>query len=267
MSNDRKKRILIVEDEALTAEGISNDLKDAGYETNVQYRGEDALQVVESFKPDLIIMDIKLGRGMDGIQVAEIIKSRYDIPIVYLTAYLDKNTIEKAKYSSPYTYISKPYRITDLLAAIEAALYKHNSQQSLRKVVSESLYENLSEFESKLAGVDKRISKLESDFDIISNTINQINSGLENLKSVVSTCGVKLQSIESVVSDIIAQKFKDFFGDSKEHLVDHLYLKDHRDNFKSTVEMFKRAVVGLIVSGLGTLLVLGVNYWILKFPK
>jgi hypothetical protein len=129
-----KAKILIVEDENIVAFNIQNRLERLGYiVTAVSSSGEVALQKVEQTHPDLVLMDIKLKGMIDGIQAAERIRTEFQIPVVYLTAYTDEETLNRAKRTEPYGYILKPFEARDLNTTIEIALYKHQIEQQLRQ--------------------------------------------------------------------------------------------------------------------------------------
>lgn len=120
------KRILVVEDEHIVAIGIKKMLKSLGYTvTGIASSGEDAISKAESTFPDLVLMDIMLKGDIDGIEAAEAIRNIIDVPIIYLTAYSDNKVLERAKTTSPYGYIVKPFDEKDLHISIEMALYKH----------------------------------------------------------------------------------------------------------------------------------------------
>ena len=118
------KIIQIVEDEGLIVLHLTEMLEKAGYRvTDPVYSGEMALQALEkSLKPDLILMDIGLAGSLDGIETAKKIRQQYTIPIIFLTAYSDRNRIEQAKEVSSFAYLTKPVFDEDLLAAIRDAL-------------------------------------------------------------------------------------------------------------------------------------------------
>ncbi len=119
-------RILVVEDEAIVAMVIKKRLIDLGYiVSGVAATGEDAITKVEGTFPDLVLMDIMLKGEMDGIEAAEQIRQRFSIPVVYLTAHSDENTLERAKLTEPYGYIIKPFTENDLTSNIEIAIHKH----------------------------------------------------------------------------------------------------------------------------------------------
>jgi len=129
-----KKDILIVEDERIVAEDIRMNLHSLGYNIlGVVSSGEDAIEKVEKNNPDLVLMDINLKGIMDGIEAADQIRSRFDIPVVYLTAYADEKTIERAKITEPFGYIIKPFDDKGLHVNIEMAIYKHKMEKNLNE--------------------------------------------------------------------------------------------------------------------------------------
>lgn len=127
-----KIRILIVEDEAIVATNIQTKLEKAGYEVvGIAYNGKDAEKLVVEKNPDLILLDIKLQAGESGIETAEKIKSRKDLPIIYLTSYTDEETFEKAKLTEPAAFLAKPLIIDDLSRIIHLTLYNHKIKREL----------------------------------------------------------------------------------------------------------------------------------------
>ncbi len=126
--------ILIVEDERIVAKDIDERLKELGYKVaGTVSTGEKAVEKAEVLHPDLVLMDIRLKGDMDGIETAETIKNRFDIPVIYLTAYADEATLERAKVTEPFGYILKPFNERDLHSTIEMALYKHKIERRLRE--------------------------------------------------------------------------------------------------------------------------------------
>jgi diguanylate cyclase (GGDEF)-like protein/PAS domain S-box-containing protein len=127
-------RILIVEDEGLIARDIENMLKNAGYEVcGLAQSGQEAIEKAESCQPDLILMDIILQGDMDGIRAAEIIRERYDLPVIYMTAHTDETTLQRAKLTEPLGYTLKPVEQKELMTVIEVALYKHKMETKLKE--------------------------------------------------------------------------------------------------------------------------------------
>lgn len=133
MAEERKKaegRILIVEDEHIVAMGIKKMVKSLGYTvTGVASSGEDAISKAESTFPDVVLMDIMLKGDMDGVEAAGEIRERFDVPVVYLTAYSDNKILERAKKTEPFGYIVKPFDEKDLHSSIEIALHRHRKEK------------------------------------------------------------------------------------------------------------------------------------------
>ena len=127
-----KKEILVVEDEIIVGEHIRRCLQNLGYSVcSVASSGKKAIEEAEEKKPDLVLMDIVLQGEMDGIETASQIRSRFNIPVVYLTAYSDEKILERAKITEPYGYIIKPFNERELHINIEIALYKHTAEREL----------------------------------------------------------------------------------------------------------------------------------------
>ncbi len=132
-------KILVVEDEIIVAEDIGFRLKKLGYiVTATVASGEEAIQKVTENQPDLVLMDIVLKGDMDGVTAAEKIRSTADIPTVYLTAYADDKTLQRAKLTNPFGYIIKPFQQNDLRVAIEIALQRHEIETKMREALKTS---------------------------------------------------------------------------------------------------------------------------------
>jgi len=129
-----KNNILVVEDESIVSKDIQQSLKKLGYNiSGAASTGEKAITLANETRPDLILMDIMLKGDMSGIEAAEKIKEEFNIPVIYLTAYADENTLSRAKVTEPYGYIIKPFKEIDLHTSIEMALYKHGKEQEVLK--------------------------------------------------------------------------------------------------------------------------------------
>lgn len=129
-----KARILVVEDEGVLARGIEKKMTTLGYiVTGIAFSGEEAIRMTDENRPDLVLMDIKLDGEMNGVEAAGHIREKFDIPVVYLTAFSDKETIRRAKITEPYGYIIKPVNERELECNIEMTLYRHNIEAELLK--------------------------------------------------------------------------------------------------------------------------------------
>lgn len=126
--------ILVVEDESIVAKDIQVCLRKLGYDVvGIVSSGEEAVLKAEEFDLDLVMMDIMLKGEMSGIEAADIIRKKKSIPVIFLTAYTDRNTVDKAKETEPYGYIIKPFKEIDIQTAIEIALYKHGREMEVKK--------------------------------------------------------------------------------------------------------------------------------------
>ncbi len=126
--------ILIVEDERIIALGIQKRLVNLGYTVSgLAASGAEAVRKATELRPNLVLMDIRLEGDIDGIEAAACIRRQLDLPVVYLTANSDPDTLRLAKITEPFGYILKPYDDRDLQTAIEMALYKHEMERRLRE--------------------------------------------------------------------------------------------------------------------------------------
>jgi two-component system cell cycle response regulator len=129
----KQKRIMIVEDEGLTAIGIQASIHDLGHAvTSVEVTGANAVRIAAEDRPDLVLMDIALAGEMDGIEAGDIIQKTLHIPVIYLTAYSDRKILERIKSTRPFGYVIKPFNEYELRMAIEIALYEDTIEQQLR---------------------------------------------------------------------------------------------------------------------------------------
>lgn len=129
-----KIKILIVEDESIVAMDIKHRAEGLGYQViGVTPSGEEALEMVRENPPNLILMDIVLKGKIDGIETAQRIHDTYDIPVLYLTAYSDEETLKRAKITEPFGYIIKPFEDRELHSSVEIAIYKHEMDRKLKE--------------------------------------------------------------------------------------------------------------------------------------
>jgi len=130
MSNNIK--ILIVEDELIVAENIARNLRHQGYQVvGIANTGEDAIKEAIATRPNLVLMDIMLPGDIDGIEATRIIHTQLEIPVVYMTAYADNQTIERAKDTDPYGYLVKPFKPQDMRTTIEIVLKRYEKEKSI----------------------------------------------------------------------------------------------------------------------------------------
>jgi DNA-binding LytR/AlgR family response regulator len=128
-----KTRILVVEDESIVAKDIQRTLEKLGYEVPATASSAaTAYEKLEEVEPDLVFLDVKLKGEQDGVHIAEHIKDRYDIPVIFLTSFVDQDTIDRAKVTEPYGYLVKPFNEGDLKTTVEMALFKFSKDRELR---------------------------------------------------------------------------------------------------------------------------------------
>ncbi len=203
---DMPAKILIVEDEGLTAMELQRKLKSAGYDVpTFAFSGKEAIKKAEELKPDLVLMDIFLKGKIDGIDAAAQIKKDLGIPIIYLTAHGDSNTKERAKNTEPSAYLLKPFDIDVLQKNIDKALYHHKNdkthyndfknQSEPKKLPSEpkiiksppidDIIEDNAQKEENLSILEnhrKQIKNLENEKSELLSRIEQYKDSLEKLE-------------------------------------------------------------------------------------
>lgn len=127
------RTILVVEDERVVAKDLQRSLVRLGYLVPVTAaNSHDALRFASDRCPDLVLMDIHIKGDVDGIETARILKTRFEVPVVYLTAHSDEETIARAKTTEPHGYLLKPVKPEELRSTVEVALYKHEMERRLR---------------------------------------------------------------------------------------------------------------------------------------
>jgi PAS domain S-box-containing protein len=127
-------RIMIIEDEGIIASHIATRLERTGYTVaGILASSDDALDRIPSLMPDLILMDIRIKGNADGIETANKVRERFDIPVIYLTAHSDRQTIDRAKNTGAFGFLTKPIHHTSLFTSIEMALTRHRSDREVRQ--------------------------------------------------------------------------------------------------------------------------------------
>ncbi|MEE8392664.1 MAG: response regulator [Anaerolineae bacterium] len=188
-----KTRILVVEDESIVALDIQSQLTDLGYNVlSVVTSGEKAIRKAAEIKPDLVLMDIQLKGKIDGVEAAEQIRTRHNIPVIYLTAHVDKVTFQRAKVTEPFAYLLKPFDERELHTAIEIALYRQQVEERLQQRNQElqAAYEQLQRTQEELVKVERLAAMGQIAVTVsheINNPLTVVLGNIERLLAAAST--------------------------------------------------------------------------------
>ena len=198
------KKILIVEDEFITSKDLKEMLTEMEYEVvNIAATGENAIKYAKKQHPDLILMDIMLKGKMTGIEASKMINTTMDIPIIFLTAYSDKKTFEKAKETEPYSYIVKPITSEhDLRTTIELTLYNHQKKLEEKQKYHAIINEN-----------ENKLEKSEQKFNQIKQLLEFDETSLLSASSIPQHTPVGL-NYEDLFSDPLLPKWYNALGNS-----------------------------------------------------
>lgn len=201
-----KTQILIVEDETVVAMDMEGILDSLGYDVaEIVSSGEEAVQKAEEIHPDLVLMDILLEGDMDGIEAAQQISERFNIPVVYLTAHSDEKTLQRAKLTGPYGYIIKPFG--EVRATIEMALYKHKMEKKLKQWVVTTL-RNVSDVVIT-TGKNGRLTFMNPSAEAMTGW-NHWEALGKDLKEVLEIINEKKQKLTAAILKKVAQEAASF---------------------------------------------------------
>ena len=179
-----KENILVVEDERIIAYDIKDCLERFGYSVPViTGYGEKAIEFAQQMHPDLILMDVMLKGDKNGIEAAEEIITRFNIPVIFLTAYSDDRTVKKAKTTQPFGYILKPFEETQLITTIEIALNKHQTEVVMREALAKEkeMREVKSRFVSMVSHEFRNpLSTIFTSTEILIHHSNKLNEDKKN---------------------------------------------------------------------------------------
>jgi len=188
-----KLKILVVEDDAVIAQLIEHHLLDFGYLVlDIVHDSEKALDKIHNLRPDLVLLDINILGTKDGIDVAEIIEEKYNLPYIFLTAYSDKKTLERAQKLKPMGYVVKPFKERDLLATISIGLSNYHKFHSDAKVTLEGLNKvSSTPISTKEFEIIELISKGYSNNQIAADLNLSVNTIKWHSQNIYSKLGVR----------------------------------------------------------------------------
>jgi len=134
----REKTILIIEDELIIAKDLQANLESEGYSVPEVYRnGDEALSMIDIIKPDIVLVDIQLESLFDGIETAQKIRLFHNLPIIYITAHVNDDVLERIKLTQPSGFLMKPINYAELLTTIELGIHKHKIEMQNHKLLEE----------------------------------------------------------------------------------------------------------------------------------
>lgn len=234
-------RVLVVEDESIIALDIQTSLQNAGYQVvSIATSAEEAINDTAVLQPDLVLMDIRLRGSIDGVEIAEQIRQTWQLPVIFLTAHADENTLVRAKKVQPFGYILKPFEDRELITMIEIALSRHKAESLIQTALQKE--KEINELKSRFVSVvshefrnplntilfstellqryGNQISdqKKETYLDRIQSSVKRMNELLSDVLTVGETEAGKLQFTPQPIDIIRFCK----------ELVDEFHLSDRR---------------------------------------
>ena len=207
-------QILVVEDDSASARLIEMTLKSLGYAVPaVISSGEEAIKKAGEMHPDLVLMDIRLKGDMDGVQAAEEIYARFNIPVVYLTAYAENDILQRAKITEPYGYILKPFQKRELHTTIDIALYKHKMDSKLKER-EQALEKRTAELKTNNEQLQREITerkRIEKALqDNVANLRRVITANADSML-IVDKRGI-VRFVNPATESLFSRKAKDLLG-------------------------------------------------------
>ncbi|MGD9971922.1 MAG: PAS domain-containing protein [Desulfatirhabdiaceae bacterium] len=182
--------VMIVEDEIVTALDLEEYLESLGYVVAASVSsGEEAIDLLDKTKPDMVLLDINLAGAIDGIETAQLIKAKVNIPIIFISAYYDEDRLEKALSNEPYGFICKPFNKRDIKITMKMAL--HMSKLNVTRI----------EANRKLQESEEKIRRLSE--NLADGMVYQINSGADGLKHDFSYLSPSIERLHGLrVEDV-----------------------------------------------------------------
>tara|TARA_B100000745_G_C20112867_1_gene380907 strand:+ start:70 stop:1248 length:1179 start_codon:yes stop_codon:yes gene_type:complete len=231
MLRDVTLSVLVVDDEIIIARNLEQILERMGLKVvDIACSGEEAIELAHKFKPDLIYMDIRLNGDLDGIETAQIISDELNIPVIFLTAYADEQTLTRAKDTAPYGYLVKPVSERDIQIITNVAIGRHRTEMKLRlaKRQLQEANENLE------AQVQARTAKLATQIELLASANKQLEQfafiASHDLKEPLRKISTFGQMLESSDRDNLSSQGQEYLsymlksGHRMQELLDSLLL-------------------------------------------
>jgi DNA-binding NarL/FixJ family response regulator len=177
-----KENILIVDDDRTTASVMQLHLSNFGYHVaGIASSAKEAITIARDMEPDLVLMDIRLGEGADGIDAALAISKHMDVPIIFVTAHSDSKTLRRAKIVNPVGFINKPLRESDLKTTIEFAI--NQNPKTVNKNLNGTSIENILEKTYKLTPAEAKVVSMLMKYPELNSTANALNLALSTVRT------------------------------------------------------------------------------------
>ncbi|MEM9823778.1 MAG: response regulator transcription factor [Bacteroidota bacterium] len=192
----KSKRVLIVEDDAIISEDLQTCVENLSYElAGVAYDSPTALDLLATQSFDIVLLDINLGGGKDGVDIAEQINTHHKIPFIFITAYSSKSVLERAKRVRPMGYIVKPFSEGDIFSAMEIALFNYKSTGGIDRWDLNSFNQKTDViYTSREWDLIKDIFKGYTNQQIANNQFVSVNTVKTHLKNIYDKLNVHTRS-------------------------------------------------------------------------
>jgi len=192
-----KTRVLVVEDEHLVAKDIRRKLQNMDYDVPaVANSGDEAVKAALQARPDVVLMDIDLGGGMDGIEAASRIRAELDVPVIFVSAYANESLLERAKITTPFGYILKPFQNDALRNNIEIALYNQKQERKLKQS-EEHLRAALKEKDLLMREIEHRVkNNLQAVGSMIQLQLLQVNE--HNYRDILKEGELRVRAMGTI---------------------------------------------------------------------
>ena len=232
MVNMNSEKVFIVEDEVIVAESLNDQLQSLGYTVIGQAAsGEEALQKIKKNVPDLVLMDIMLKGVMDGVETAKEVRDLHGIPVVFLSAYSDSETLQHAKLIEPFGYLIKPYKVRELFTTLEITFYKHRMEKLIRdnELHLKTLLRSIGDGVITI-GTEGQITSMNP----VAEKLTGWNESESKQENVLDILQLEETGVKTLLTDLIA---KTLVGETVSCLVEDELILVNREGKKIAVDL------------------------------